>query len=183
MSRIFGEVRQNGYVVRDIEAAMRHWTERLGVGPFFYFERVPMENFQYRGKPSAIDVSIALANSGALQIELIQQKNDAPSMYRDFLAAGHEGLQHIAYWTERFDEDMERLQAMGFEIGQSGEVAGPNGRFVYFLTETHPGSVIELSEISGRKGRFFKRIADAARDWDGTDPIRTLSARLPQEIG
>ena len=32
MSRIFGEVRQNGYVVRDIEAALHHWTERLGVG-------------------------------------------------------------------------------------------------------------------------------------------------------
>ena len=50
MSRIFGEVRKNGYVVRDIEAALRHWTERLGVGPFFYFERVPMENFRYHGR-------------------------------------------------------------------------------------------------------------------------------------
>jgi len=31
---------------------------------------------------------IALANSGSLLIELIQQRNDAPSMYRNFLAAG-----------------------------------------------------------------------------------------------
>ncbi len=30
MSRVFGEIRQNGYVVRDIEAALRHWTETLG---------------------------------------------------------------------------------------------------------------------------------------------------------
>ncbi len=35
MSRIFGDVRQNGYLVADIEAAMKHWTEVLGVGPFF----------------------------------------------------------------------------------------------------------------------------------------------------
>lgn len=173
MSRIFGEVRQNGYVVRDIESALRHWTERLGVGPFFYFERVPMENFRYRGMPSPIEVSIALANSGALQIELIQQRNDAPSMYRNFLAAGREGLQHVAYWTEKMDADLARLAAAGYEIGQSGEVGGPTGRFVYFLTEAHPGTVVELSEISGPKGRLFQRIAEAARAWDGKDPVRT----------
>jgi len=92
MSRLFGEIRQNGYVVRDVEAAMKHWTEVLGVGPFFYFERVPIEGFRYRGEPSPLEASIALANSGPLQIELIEQRNDAPSMYRDFLAAGREGL-------------------------------------------------------------------------------------------
>ncbi len=35
MNRGFGSVRQNGYVVRDIEAALKHWTEVLAVGPFF----------------------------------------------------------------------------------------------------------------------------------------------------
>lgn len=177
MSRIFGEVRQNGYVVRDIEAAMKHWTEVLGVGPFFYLERAPIENFRYRGEPSDLEASIALANSGPLQIELIQQRNDAASLYRDFLAAGREGLQHLAYWTERFDEDLARLQALGFEVGHSGEVGGPDGRFVYFATETHPGTVVELSEISGPKGRVFARIADAARDWDGSDAIRSIDGR------
>ena len=45
MTLIFGHGRQNGYAVRDIQAAMRHRTDRLGVGPVFYFERVPMEQF------------------------------------------------------------------------------------------------------------------------------------------
>jgi hypothetical protein len=183
MSRIFGQPTQNGYVVRDITAAMRHWTEVLGVGPFFYFERVPMENFRYRGVPSPIEVSIALANSGSLQIELIQQRNDAPSMYRDFLAADREGLQHIAYWTETFDAELERILRLGFEIGQSGTVGGPNGRFAYFLTETHPGTVVELSEMSGPKGRLFQRIREAAKTWDGTDPIRTLPRQDPLGVG
>ena len=40
MSRFFGKVCQNGYVVRDIEAALKHWTEVLGVGPFYYIDRV-----------------------------------------------------------------------------------------------------------------------------------------------
>jgi len=170
MSRIFGEIRQNGYVVRDIESAMRHWTEVLGVAPFFYFERMPARGFTYRGKPSPIEVSIALANSGFLQIELIQQHNEAPSMYLDFLRAGHEGLQHVAYWTEMFEADLARITGAGYEIGQSG--GAPDGRFVYFLTEHHPGTVVELSEISGRKGQFFRHIAEVTRTWDGAEPIR-----------
>jgi len=36
MSRLFGGVIQNGYVVRNIEAAMWHWIAVLGVGPWFY---------------------------------------------------------------------------------------------------------------------------------------------------
>jgi len=173
MSRIFGDVRQNGYVVADIEAAMKHWTEVLGVGPFFYFEEVPVANFQYRGRPSNPLLSIALANSGELQIELIQQRNDAPSLYRDFRNAGHEGLQHLAYWTETFSADFERALGQGFQVGHSGEI-GSDGRFVYFATEHHPGTVIELSEVSGPKGAFFRHIAEAARGWDGSEAIRRM---------
>lgn len=172
MSRLFGAMTQNGYVVRDIEAAMRHWIEVLGVGPWFYAEHAPIEDFRYKGEPSPVEVSIALANSGSLQIELIQQRNDAPSMYHDFLSAGREGLQHIAYWTTTLDDDLKRLLDAGYRIGQSGHVGQP-GRFIYFLTEAHPGTVAELSEINGPKGRMFQRIAAAAHDWDGTDPIRT----------
>ena len=172
MSTIFGEVRQNGYVVRDIEAAMEHWTAILGIGPFFYIEKVPVEDFRYRGEPSDTEFSVALANTGSLQVELIQQRNDAPSMYRDFLEAGREGLQHLAYWTQDFDKTMKELEPKGYAVGQSGQIGGPTGRFVYFDTETHPGTVIELSEISGPKGKFFEIIAETARDWDGKDPIR-----------
>jgi len=172
MSRRFGPIRQNGYVVRDIEAALKHWTEVVGVGPFWYIERVPIEEFRYRGEVSPLEVSIALANSGDLQIELIQQRNDAPSMYRDFLAAGHEGLQHVAVWTDRMDEELAAIGRAGHEVGQSGRV-GRNGRFVYLRTGAHPGTIVEISEVSGGKGRFFEQIAREAEQWDGTDPIRT----------
>ncbi len=76
MSRLFGPIRQNGYVVRDIEAAMTHWSTVLGVGPWFYTAHAPIQDFMYRGTRSDPDVAIALANSGPLQIELIQQHND-----------------------------------------------------------------------------------------------------------
>ena len=63
MSRIFGSLRQNGYVVRDIEAALKHWTTVLGVGPFFYVERARIADLQYKGHPSAAEVHVALAQA------------------------------------------------------------------------------------------------------------------------
>jgi hypothetical protein len=174
MSRLFGDVRQNGYVVRDIEAAMRHWALVLGVGPWFYFERAPITEFRHGGAPSDLHVSIALANSGALQIELIQQRDESPSSYLDFLRAGREGLQHVAFWTERFDDAAAAAAARGHRVLQSGCSGGPDGRFVYYATELHPGTIVELSEISGPKGRFFDHVRESARGWDGREPIRRM---------
>jgi catechol 2,3-dioxygenase-like lactoylglutathione lyase family enzyme len=171
LSRFFGEIRQLGYVVPDIEAAMDYWARVLGVGPWYYAERVPVVNFKYRGEASSPVTSVALANSGPLQVELIQQRNDAPTMYRDFVASRGTGLQHVAYWTQSFDDDMTRLDAAGFKVGMSGEV-GERGRFVYFETEYHPGTVIELSEVAGPKGKLFDLIRTSAQIWDGKDPVR-----------
>ena len=171
MSRFFGQIRQLGYVVPDIEAAMDYWSKTLGVGPWYYNPRVPIVNYTYDGKSYEPPTSVALANSGFVQVELIQTRNDVPSMYRDFLRAGRTGLQHVAYWTENYDADLERLLAQGFKPKMSGEV-GERGRFIYFDTEYHPGTVIELSEVAGAKGRMFDMIREASEGWDGSDPVR-----------
>ncbi len=175
MSRFTGPVRQNGYVVHDIESAMEHWTRVLGVGPFYYIERVPIDWFRYRGQDEDIDLSIAMANSGSLQIELIQQRNDAPSMYRDFLDRYGEGLQHMAWWSVHYQRDYDLALERGLVVGQEGQINGPEGRFVYFDTELHPGTVVELSDVSGGKGRFFEHIRKAAEDWDGARPVRPVT--------
>jgi catechol 2,3-dioxygenase-like lactoylglutathione lyase family enzyme len=172
MSRFFGEIRQVAYLVPDIEAAMDHWSRVLGVGPWYYNPRVPIRNYHYRGERHEPHNSVALANAGALQIELLQPRNDVPSMYRDFLRAGHQGVQHVAYWTESFDADLARAEAAGFVVCMGGEV-GENGRFVYFEDRSNlPGTTIELSEVAGPKGRLFKLIREAAAGWDGSDPVR-----------
>lgn len=174
MSRIFGAVTQNGYVVRDIHAAMDHWVNVLGVGPWYYVEQVKTDYFRHRGVASPVEMSIALANSGDLQIELIQQRNDAPSLYKEFLDAGHEGLQHLAYWTKDYQSVYDHALSLGYKVGHEGQIGGAQGRFCYFDTQTHPGTVVELSDISGAKGPFFDHIRQAALNWDGRNPIRPV---------
>ena len=154
MSQRFGEIRQMGYVVRDIDATMKHWVETLGVGPWYYLERLQVED------------------SGRIQLELIQQRNDAPSMYRDFLNAGREGLQHVSSWPEDYAAVLARAIADGIEVGQSGTTA--RGDFVYFATEAFPGTVMEMADLTPTRKRQFDAIERAARDWDGSEPIRTV---------
>ncbi|MBV1934884.1 MAG: VOC family protein [Parvibaculaceae bacterium] len=174
MSKIFGNVRQNGYVVHDIEAAMKHWVEVMGVGPWFYIEDVKTDWFKCRGADSDVKMSIALANSGDLQIELIQQRNDAPSLYKEFLDAGHEGLQHMSYWTHDFQELYNKALSLDYVVGHEGAIGGEQGGFAYFDTQAHPGTIIEISDISGSKGQMFDHIRQVAAEWDGTDPIRKV---------
>lgn len=174
MSHLFGEIRQNGYVVRDIQAAMKHWTEVMGVGPFYLLPHVEMEHFEYKGEACTPDISIAMANSGDLQIELIEQHCDTQTMYKDFLDAGREGLQHVSSWEEDIDGIVARATAKGHKVGQGGVLQNGTVKFVYFETELHPGTVFEVSNLAGELAALPQFIADAARDWDGSDPIRTL---------
>ena len=171
MSRLFGDIRQIGIVVRDIEKAMAHWADVCGIGPWFYVDKLPVTTFRYRGQVvDDFHISVALANSGGTQLELIEQRCDGPSMYRDFLAAGHEGMQHWSSWPEDYDDRLRQALDSGYVIGQEGE--SPRGRFVYLFDEGHPGTVIEMAELTPERRTIFAAIAAASVDWDGTEPIR-----------
>ncbi len=170
-----GPIRQNGYVVEDMDAALHHWTTVLGVGPFYYVESVSLDWFRHRDSLAKPELSIALANSGSLQIELICQRDDTPSMFREFLAEGPEGLQHVAFWSTTYQADHDRLVERGYEPTQEGQIGGPDGRFTYFGSNGPRGTVLELSDISGAKGEFFAHIRKVSERWDGNRPIRPVS--------
>ncbi len=174
-----GTLRQLAWVVADIDAAMNHWWRVLGVGPWFLKPHVGVTRFRHLGReatsPAGLpDLAIAFANSGDLQLELIMQRNDAPSMYRDFLQRQGPGMQHVAFWTERFDAQVQRLLDAGYVEGHAGQV-GSRGRFGYYVHADLPGNVVEVSEQSGGKAEFFRQIREAAAGWDGSDPVRVVA--------
>ncbi len=168
-----GRIRQNGYVVHDLDAAMVHWTTVLGVGPWFPIRDLTLDPSEYRGTTVCTEMSLAVANSGDLQFELIEVHGDSPSCYREFLDAGNEGLHHHAWWTDDFATTLEATEAAGWKVIQSGDLMGT--RFCYFDTETHPGTVAELMELNDMSRWLATQAHDAAATWDGkTDPIRSL---------
>src|SRR2546427_3949005 len=134
MSVIFGPTCQVGYVVKDIERAMARWIG-LGVGPWFYMKDVAPTEYRYFGQSSRPPrLSMAVAHSGDVQLELIQQLDDARSLYLDTLGVNGECAQHVAYWTgDRFDEYCRRLMAQGFIEGHVGRMSLTRGPFAYFV--------------------------------------------------
>ena len=69
----------------------------------------------------------------------------------------------------------DKALSLGFVVGHEGCIGGEQGRFAYFDTEWEQGTVIEISDVSGPKGPFFKHVREAAAEWDGSDPIRKLN--------
>lgn len=172
MERIFGPVMQNAYVVTDLDAALDHWTRVMGVGPFFLFEHVEFAQAWYRGRDATnIDLTVAIGYWGELQIELIRQKNAAPSIFTDFPA--RVGLQHIGVITESVERDLLRLAPLGVEPVQHG-VTAAGLRFAYISTDRHPGGMVELIESNPRMVKFFEKMRMAAQTWDGSHPIRPI---------
>lgn len=179
MSTLFGGIRQVAFVVRDAQAAMRYWSEQLGVGPFFIVPNYEFVDYRYRGMPAAAPVvTLCFAQSGPIQIEVIEQHNDAPSAYRDFLASGREGCQHLAAWfadPAAYDETRARMQSRGFQIVHESGPGNTLARFAYFETGIPGGLMIELAEaLRPSVRRMSETVAAAARDWDGTHAVRSL---------
>jgi len=174
LSHIFGPVRQSGFMVSSLDTALEYWTQTMGIGPFFRMDHLEMKSFTYRGSSSDVDVSIALGNSGDMQIELVQQHNDAPSPYLDFLKTHGPGLQHYSVWTETYDDDLRRLSKAGRNFMAEG-LLGTGTRFGYFEGGADGQPVMEVSELTPATAELFALIRDAAKDWDGQDPVRELT--------
>jgi hypothetical protein len=164
------KVIQASWVVDDVERMAREWVRTTGIGPFFVFAHIPVEEGSYRGQPRALDFSVAIAQAGDVQIELVAQHDDGPSAYRDLIAAGHRGFHHIALYCEDYDRDLGAYTERGFVPAFSGAFSGK--RFCYIDTSASIGCMVELIEDSPVQKEFFATIAAAARDWDGRDPVR-----------
>lgn len=163
---------QNAWVVPDLEAAIDRWVDQMGIGPFFVMVQNRLQEVTYRGEPAELSMRVALAQAGPVQIELIEQTSDGPSAYRDSVPAGEMGFHHLCVWTHDIDADIAYFDSLGYPaatLGRSG------ARFGYFDTRPLLGCMLEVVEFQPRIEATFKAIADAAVDWDGSNPVRSTA--------
>ena len=94
-----------------------------------------------------------------VQIELIQQHDATPSIYRDFLQSGRSGLQHVAAWVTRagFDERKRELLTSGAQLAQEGTIPSSGVRLAYFTASIETdGLVFEIADLL-ELGQLVKR--------------------------
>ena len=118
-------------------------------------------------------VSIAFANSGELQVELIEQEDESPSIYREFLDAGREGFHHLAWWVDDFDAATRGAESAGWASVHAGDTGG-SAQFAYYDTGGVTSTVVEVMELTDATRWLVATVHDAASGWDGSDPVRTL---------
>jgi Glyoxalase/Bleomycin resistance protein/Dioxygenase superfamily len=168
-----GPIRQNAYLVRDLRQAMDAWLG-IGVGPWYVLASFPQADSWYRGQATAPVVSVAFANSGALQVELIEQEDEQPSIYKEFLDGGRVGFHHIAFWSEEFATSVGRAEAAGWPVVHRG-TGGGIAQFAYVDAGGFTSTVVEIMELNDITRAMTAMVRDAAVDWDGKDPVRRLN--------
>src|ERR1700676_3552243 len=122
-----GPIGQIAYVDADMNAAVQFWGATVGAGPFFLFEHPHMDVARYRGKEVQLDISIALGYWGDMQIEIIQQHNQAPSIYLDPQRTGDKGVNHLCIFVDDLAPARAVCTRANCEIVQEMYVGGKGG--------------------------------------------------------
>jgi len=162
---------QIGFVVEDLDEALRYWIDVIGVAPFFVYRDFTLAQCSYRGEPIELTISVGYAQAGEVQVELVEQRGDTPSAY---LGRASSDPHHVAVWTPDYDDHVERYRSLGLTELMGGSAGGKSDeRFVY-LEPNGPGPMIEVTEVHPPKREMYRGIADAARAYDGSDPIREV---------
>jgi len=167
-----GDVMQLAFVPSDFDAAVNHWTQVIGAGPFFLLPNVSLPGGRYRGEASDPVFTMALGYWGDMQIELIRPENDAASIYRGEYAVG-EGLHHVCVLVDSIFAARARCEEVGAEIVFEAPV-GDSGGVIYADPGTGAGNLVELLEPQPGTKELFAMMRDAARNWDGSEPLRSL---------
>jgi hypothetical protein len=135
-------------VVRDLDRAMAQWSI-LGIGPWRVHELGPnwVREMTFRGKAQRTAVKYAGADSGDLNIELIQP-GDEPNVYTEHLDAHGEGLHHLGYFVANLQTAIDEMTALGYDIVQLGHGLGVDGDggYAYFDTIASLGCMLEAIE-------------------------------------
>ena len=167
-----GPVMQLAWLPQNFDAAIQHWTQVMGVGPFFLMENIALEDMRYLGQPTDAVFSLALAYWGDTQIELIRPENDAPSIYTGEYAV-RDRLHHTCLLVDDIADAYAACARHGAKVLVEGKV-GESGHVIYTDPGRGPGSVVEMLQPQPGTAELFDMIKQASRSWDGTDPLRKL---------
>jgi len=166
-----GPIRQCAYLVLDLDAAVTWWAA-IGVGPFLAMPTQRMRGYVHRGEHVDPELTLAFANSGALQIELIVANPDRPSPFRDALSAGRDGAHHLAWWVG----DWTGWEHLAAEAGWEPVTPGDGGGFARFAYYDIGGPLLaEVMELNDATRWMTDAVRTAHQEWDGiSEPLRPL---------
>jgi methylmalonyl-CoA/ethylmalonyl-CoA epimerase len=165
-----GPIFQVAYVEVDFERAVSSWAA-LGVGPFFAAQHVKVP-YDYHGKKLEAELTLAFSYWGDMQIEIIQQHDDVPSVYREWMDGSQSGIHHVCILVDDIADIRGRCAGAGLRIDQQTSTASAD---IIYTRMPHGGShFVEFAQYAPGTGALFEKIKNECASWDGTNPIRAL---------
>ncbi len=164
-----GKLYHTGYVVKDIQASVRHWVELAGVGPFVLFENFEFVNPVYRGRAGGPRVTLAFGAVGDQCVELIQPLDESPSVYTESPGA----LHHVGIGVASLEEGLVPYARAGVEC--VFRAAFPfGGGCAYLDTRRTLGVFTELVERGPVVDGMLAAMQQAHASWNRRDYTFTL---------
>lgn len=171
MSRLkYGPIDQIGFVVENLDASIRHWSDAMGLGPWTVFRNVSMQSQCY-GRTGTVMIDVAMAYQENTQIELIELKNDGPCPYRDEAGTLLVGMHHIAWLTDNLEATVDGALKDGMKLVFHADNAAT--KVAYLEAPGEKGVLFEFIEGEGTRQLFIEGRA-AAKTWDGSNPIHEI---------
>jgi hypothetical protein len=162
-----GTVIQYAYTVPSLEPAIELYVTRFGAGPWFRRGPFTPPQARYRGAPVSMTISLARCFAGDSMIELIQQHDDAPSVFNE----RPYGFHHWAVGVRDIDAAIAGYASFGYPEAFS-DVVPSGARIVYVDATADLPGMIELIEMNAQQEAMYTAFRDAALSWDGTEPVR-----------
>jgi len=135
-------VEQVGIVVKDVDATMEFFSSVFGWGPWGVVE-LDMKGCLYRGESCDARLKIAFAQSGSIEIELIQVL-EGETIHTEFLRERGEGLHHLRFKVDDLDAKLADLAKEGIDVVFRKNLNGVE--FAYLNTDRFGGIMLELIE-------------------------------------
>jgi hypothetical protein len=118
-------------------------------------------------------MQVCVAQAGPVQVELIEQLCDRPSVFRDMFEKGASGFHQVCTLTRDYDGQKAHYARLGYEL--RCEIEGSGQRVAYFDTVEDFGFFTEVAEETPRFLADLARISRTCAEWDGSDPVRILT--------
>jgi methylmalonyl-CoA/ethylmalonyl-CoA epimerase len=145
-----GSIEHVSVLVRDLDRALEHYTNDLGMGPWGVYTLTPdwIGDMTVHGKEQRYVYKLALCNVDPVLYELMESVQ-GPTIYEEFLRERGEGVHHLGYFVEDIDAEISKMDSRGFALVLSGRGFGTNddGAFAQFDTERACGCILEALEM------------------------------------
>lgn len=146
----FGKVNQLGFVVENLENALKNFRDKLGIRNWYrpLISDKSEGSILYRGSRIPPQWDFVVGYLGSLQFELVAATG-GKNIYTEHLEKHGEGLHHICFFVSDMKNKLAAYKKMEIEPIQSGTIISKGGaitNYAYLDGMRVNGLIIEIIE-------------------------------------